>query len=200
MKKTICFCSFLFSLGVAEAVTQEDFKQFLGNLDVVSVDIHQTRYVHALNKSFSSKSEAEFNKKNGTIKWKGAEDSSFVSSKTSYKVNDRREGSLSDLPYFSDIREIVDEVLAGNISALEDVFEVTYSTKLILVPTISEISDMILKIFVDLDEKKLNSVEIYYRNGDKVIMNFRHKEINGKNKVVSDSRPKEKKENVSEKR
>ena len=200
MKKTVCFFLFLFCVGAADAVTQKDFKQFLKNLDVVSVDIDQTRYVHALDKSFTSKSSAEFNKKKGTIKWNGGENITFVSSRTAYKINDGEGKSLSDLLYFSDIREIVDEVLAGNISALEDAFDVTYSTKLILVPTISEISDIILKIFLDLDANRLNSIEIYYRNGDKVIMNFRHKEINEKNKLVSDSRPKEKKENVFEKR
>ena len=63
MKKTVCFFLFLFYVGVVDAVTQEDFKQFLKNLDVVSVDIDQTRYVRALDKSFTSKSCAEFDKK-----------------------------------------------------------------------------------------------------------------------------------------
>ncbi|MBO4405163.1 MAG: hypothetical protein J5821_00350 [Alphaproteobacteria bacterium] len=199
MRKTVCFFLFLFCVGAAGAVTQGDFKQFLKNLGVVSVDIDQTRYVRALDKSFTSKSSAEFDKNKGTIKWKGAENSSFVSSRTAYKVNDGKGKSLSDLPYFSDIKEIVDEVLTGNISALEDVFDVTYSTKLILVPTISEISDMILKIFVDLDVEKLNSIEIFYRNGDKVLMSFRHKEINGRDLAISNFQRKKNNENVAEK-
>ena len=189
MKKIVYFFLFIFYAGIVDAVTQEDFKQFLKNLDVVSVDIDQTRYVRSLNKSFTSKSSAKFDKNKGTVKWNGAENSSFVSSKTVYKVNNGEGRSLSDLPYFSDIKELIDEVLAGNINALEDVFDVTYSTKLILVPTMSEISDMIQKISVDLDEKKLNSVEIYYRNGDKVLMNFHHREINEADKSMSNSYP-----------
>lgn len=200
MKKTVCFFLFLFYVGVVDAVTQEDFKQFLKNLDVVSVDIDQTRYVRALDKSFTSKSRAEFDKKKGTVRWNGPRNSLFISSKTAYKVNDGEGRSLSDLPYFSDIKEIIDEVLAGNVNALEEAFDVTYSTKLIFVPTVSEISDMILKIFVDLDEKKLNSVEIFYRNGDKVFMSFRHKEISGRDKVISSFQQKKNNENVTEKR
>lgn len=185
MKKTVCLFLFLFHVGSTNAVTQKDFKQFLKNLDVVSVDIDQTRYVRALDKSFKSKSIAEFNKKEGIVKWNGVGNSSFVSSKTAYKVNNGKGKRLANLPYFSDIKEIIDEVLVGNIGALEDVFDVIYSAKLILVPTISEISDIILKICVDLNEKQLNSVEIYYRNGDKVVLNFRFKEINRREKVIS---------------
>ncbi len=201
MKKTVCFFLFLFYLGSANAVTQEDFKKFLKNLDVVSVDIDQTRYVHALDKFFTSKSQAEFNKEKGTVKWNGAEGSSFVSSKTVYTVHDGGGKTLSDLPYFSDIKEIIDEVLAGNIDALEDVFDVTYSTKMILVPTISEISDIILKIFVDLDENHMNSIEMYYRNGDKVILNFHHRKIDMGKKVISNSHHRKKgNEDIAEKR
>ncbi len=201
MNKIIFFFLFLFCSGSVGAITPKDFKQFLKNLDVVSVDIDQTRYVRALDKSFKSKSIAEFNKKEGTVKWNDDGNNSFISSKTTYKTNNGDEKHLADLPYFSDIKEIIDEVLDGNIDALEDVFDVTYSTKLILVPTISEISDIILKICIDLDEKQLNSVEIYYKNGDKVVLNFRRKEISGKEKVISNSQHQKKNdEDIAEKR
>ncbi len=176
MKNTVCVC-FLFLLyaQIVGAVTPTVLKTFVKNIDTVSVDVEQERYIRALGKRIKSTSSAEFSKKYGRVKWKN-DKHSFISSKTSYKINDGRSKSLENLPYFSDIKDIIDQVLAGNIDALSEIFDVTFAEKLILTPTVSEIAEQISKIVVDLDSQKLNSIVVYYRNGDSVSMKFTVKE------------------------
>lgn len=172
MRKILLTLVFL-SLNVsAENVTPVTLKTFIKNLGDIRADIEQTKYVKAINKSFTTSSSVDF-KKNIGVTWKDQEHT-FVANKKYFKIDNHKSKEVTELSYFGDIKEIVDSVLSGDIDALKEIFDITYGPQLILVPNISEISDWIAKITVDMTSTEIKEVKIYYSNGNIISLKFKN--------------------------
>ncbi len=155
-------------------ITQEDLLEFLSKLDNESVEIIQHKYVSSIDKTFSTYSLARFEKDKGFI-FKHNEDT-FISTKEKYCYNKEPSKALKDLPYFSDIKTLIDTLMSSDLKdtkSLEKIFDLSYGKYLVITPKNQNIKKWIKKISIHMKFKKIDVVEILYQNKNKITLQLK---------------------------
>lgn len=155
-------------------------KTFTDNLDTVSAAYTQSKTLPESTKTFRARGTVKFVKGVG-FKWTQLDPKSFdfISTLDSYCVNGTQE-ELSSLPYFSHIQSMIKDMLDGDMSTFLTAFNVDYTenTKtqkwtLVATPKISAIAEFLKSMTLDGDTKDLKQIVIKYKNGTKVVIDFK---------------------------
>ena len=178
------FLFFLLFCGTANAqnITKmpPTLKTFTDNLDTVSASYTQTKTLPESTKTFQAKGVVKFVKNIG-FKWKQQSPNkfNFISTLDSYCINGNTE-ELSALPYFSQVQSMIQSMLDGDMGTFLSVFNADYSEskqnsdwKLVAIPKISAVSDFLKSMTFMGNIKDLNKLIITYKNGTKIIINFK---------------------------
>ena len=178
----IFFIIFSFNPSPLYSIDSKDLNSFLSSIDTkpISIEIIQHKYVSILDKTFSTYSLARFEKDKGFIFIHN--DDKFISTKEKYCFNSDPPKLLKDLPYYSDIKSLIDSLMQSDTKALESIFDIKYGKYLQLSPKNSRIKKWISKINVSIKNNRLDVIEIKYQNKDKITLQIKPtgKKINDK--------------------
>lgn len=181
MKKAILFL-FILTAGASYGATINDMPERLGqftkNLDTVSASFEQMKLLPESTKRFVATGRVKFKKDNGFI-WmqESPKKQTFVSTKEKYCLDGVAQ-DLNSLPYFYYVRQIIDDVLNGDISGLSTVFAVDYveygqdSWQLTAKPRFQAVADILQDMVIYGNTHDLTKVIITYNDGTIVIIKF----------------------------
>ncbi|MGI6680317.1 MAG: hypothetical protein ACOX3T_02345 [Bdellovibrionota bacterium] len=190
MAKLLLFIISLFSVSLNASSTENEckFLKFIDNLTVVNKEFETIKKVPNLEREFKSSGVVKFIKNKGFI-WKEQSPRNiiFISTKTRYcsKVItkdgtvEEKNALLKDLPYFSEISSLIDNILLKDYEMLHRAFSVNYTEKkvpsswaLTLIPNANKMKKFISQIKVVGDEKKIESINVNYENGISITLKF----------------------------
>ncbi len=174
----LCFCFWVFPSRAETIAENSLFSRFIRNLDSVSVRYRQTKRIPDLEKVFVSEGRIKLAKDKGVL-WmqdKPAPER-FVATMAKYCRNGQTE-DVEQLPYFSMIKRLTDDVLAGDYQALDNIFAVDYAEvnevwKLLLVPTRDEMSVFLKKIVLTGTADGISRAVFFYASGIKMTIDFK---------------------------
>lgn len=153
------------------------FDKFASQVSVENVKFTQTKTIPNIKRNFVSNGFIKFVKNVGFVWMQNLPNSiKFIGTQKQYCVNDEVK-DLSDLPYFSQIQMVVDDLLLGNYKSLNSAFNVDYSDdgenwNLFLTPKNSRISSFIKVVQVSGDVSLLKEIVIDYSNGMEITIDF----------------------------
>lgn len=153
------------------------FDKFASQVSVENVKFTQTKTIPNIKRNFVSNGFIKFVKNVGFVWVQNLPNSiKFIGTQKQYCVNDEVK-DLSDLPYFSQIQMVVDDLLLGNYKSLNSAFNVDYSDdgenwNLFLTPKNSRISSFIKVVQVSGDVSLLKEIVIDYSNGMEITIDF----------------------------
>lgn len=179
MKFFVYILCFIFSFPVfaGDIVKNGAFDKFASQVSVENVKFTQTKTIPNIKRNFVSNGFIKFVKNVGFVWVQNLPNSiKFIGTQKQYCVNDEVK-NLSDLPYFSQIQMVVDDLLLGNYKSLNSAFNVDYSDdgenwNLFLTPKNSRISSFIKVVQVSGDVSLLKEIVIDYSNGMEITIDF----------------------------
>lgn len=162
----------------ADSITSDTLMVHLfTHLQKMTLHFEQTKTVPQIEKSFKSFGIFGFERNKGIIIQQEKPDvQTFVSTMKEFCFNNKKD-SLEKLPHFSDIKDLMDHVLAGNMSDLERIFEITYSEKnqiwqLEMIPQRKDIKKFIQKISLKGTVQTIQKLVIEYADGTKMDVRY----------------------------
>lgn len=169
------FSNIVFAEEIANTSQIYHFSQ---NLVEVSADFIQSKKMPNIKKEFISKGKVQFKKHNGFL-WKQETPTkyTFKSTQNEFCYNNETKDTNS-LPYFQEIFDIIEDVLASNFSSLEKIFYVSYSENkqkwfLTLTPKVEEIEKFLAKIELIGNQKEISKITLKYANGMVIVLEFK---------------------------
>lgn len=163
--------------GAEELKTDSNFSAFVNNLQTADVDFVQTKNIPNINRSFISTGKIKFVKEKGFI-WQQLEpkEYKFISTKDHYRTGDT-DNSLSELPHYSDLAELIDDIFNNDFSMLNSAFSIKYSESdenwfLLLIPEVDKIGDIFRQISINGNIFQINEIKFEYRNRSVVTISF----------------------------
>lgn len=185
MKLLVFLISILFVFHVNATTLPENsaFAEFLHNLDIVTANFYQTKKIKDIKKTFKASGIVHFEKDKGFI-WiqQQPKEFKFISTKDEYCTGNKVQ-KLEELPYFSHIKELIDNTLDGDKTLLIENFEITYdetsdfSWTIILDPKNTEMKDFINTVEMKGNKKVLSFLKINYT--DESTLQFSFSNIKG---------------------
>lgn len=166
----------------AQKITQmpNTLKTFTDNLGTVYASYTQSKTLPESTKTFRANGNVKFVKDVG-FKWMQINPNSFEFTSTldSYCTNGDSK-ALSELPYFSQIQSMINDMLNGDMESFLTVFNADYTeskkTKdwvLVATPKISAIADFLKSMTFRGNTTDLNQIVITYKNGTKITIDFK---------------------------
>lgn len=170
----ICFSVFV----RAESIPSDALiVQFLTGVQKMTLHFHQTKTIPEIERSFQSSGVFQFEKNKGIImKQEKPSVRTFISTTEEFCLDGQKE-SLEKLPHFSDVKNLIDHLLEGDMTDLVKVFEITYSEKnkiwqLDLVPIRREMKNFIQKIVLKGNINAIQKIIIEYTDGTKMGIDY----------------------------
>lgn len=152
--------------------------QFAKNLNTVSASFKQIKMIPESDKKFNATGRVKFQKGTGFIWFQDTPVKQlFVSTMDKYCV-DGVTKNLNSLPYFYYVRQVIDDVLNGDIAGLQTVFKVDYTEygknlwQLTATPRFDAVADFLQDIVVYGSTTDLTKVIITYNDGTVIIIQF----------------------------
>lgn len=170
-----CFL-FVFKVRAGDIPHDSILSQCLQKTDIFKADYVQTK-TFAPDLSFISTGSFKFVKNLGLIlKQNTPNKFIFVSTLEKYCMDGKKE-KLSDLPYFSKVKKLIDDFLNQDYSYLNKVFDLEYeeinsSFILKLKPKNDKMAEFIDSISVYGDKERLQAFEMKYQNNMILYINF----------------------------
>ena len=174
----LCFCFWIFPSRAGTIVENSLFSRFVRSLDTVNVKYRQTKKIPDLEKTFVSEGRIKLAKGKGVL-W--MQDKPVPERFASTMAKYCRNGQIQDveqLPYFSKIKRLTDDVLASDYKALDNVFDVDYAEvnevwTLLLVPIRDEMSVFLKKIVLTGTADGISRAVFFYVSGIKMTIDFK---------------------------
>ena len=179
MKKFVVFLLLFFFCSVKawSMPTNSIVSDFFANTQNITLHFEQTKSIPDIEKPFQSSGVFQFVKNKGFIvKQEKPHTQKFVSTTERYCFDDKNE-ELKKLPYFSDIKIIIDDLLSGDMDKLEQIFDIAYlentnSWQIILTPTQNKMKEFISKIKLTGNETQITNLVIEYTDDTKINVDF----------------------------
>lgn len=153
--------------------------EFINGMDSISATFNQVKVVPDSTKQFVSTGRVKIKRGLGFV-WiqDTPKAQTFIATLDKY-CNDGRDQEMRALPYFSRIKQMLDDLLNGDIKRMLGVFDVDYvengtnGWQLTATPKISAMADFIQDVVMRGTTRDLNRVIITYQNGTVIIINFK---------------------------
>ena len=175
------FCACFGYSADAKIITEmpDRLKTFTNNLDTVSATFVQSKTMAESVKTFKATGHVKFVKGKG-FKWvqEKPKQFDFTSTLDSYCINGTQK-ALNELPYFTQVQAVINDVLNGDITTLSFAFNVDYSEIkksgwiLEITPKFSGISDFLQAVTISGNATDLNQILIMYKNGTNIVVDFK---------------------------
>ena len=166
---------FSFTANAGDFSQDALISRFFAGTQKISLDFRQIKAVPDIEKIFQSTGFFQFVKDKGFI-IKQEKFPKFVSTTERFCFGDKNE-ELKKLPYFSDIKQLFDDLLVGNMENLNKIFDVAYSEtknlwQMTLTPTQKDMKNFISKIHLTGTIKQIKTLSIEYTDKTKINVNF----------------------------
>ncbi len=173
-----CFFALFFLLlfspmGHAAAIPDDAiFINWFKQLNNATFAYQQTKNIPEIDTPLKSTGIFQFVKDKGIfLKKETPSKYTFVASTEAYCISEKRE-MLKELPYFEEIKSIIDELLIGDLTTLYRLGEISYfeskgKWSLDMIPTQKDFSQFISKIHLNGD-KIPQRINIEYKNKTKI--------------------------------
>ncbi len=173
------FFSIFFSCYVrADSIAQDALMvRFFTHLQKMTLHFEQTKTIPQIERSFKTSGIFQFEKNKGIIVRQEKPDlQTFVSTTEEFCFNNKKD-SLEKLPHFSDVKDLMDHLLAGDMSDLEQIFEMSYSEKdeiwqLEVIPLRKDMKKFIQKITIKGSVDVIKRLVIEYKDGTKMDIHY----------------------------
>ena len=174
---------FLFLLCFSPIVWADPIKpdslitRFLSNVQKMSLHFEQTKTIPEIERSFKSFGIFQFVRGKGIIiRQEKPNTQTFVSTTEKFCFEDKSD-LLENLPHFSGAKSLVDHLLAGDVSDLEKIFEVSYKEnsktwQMDLTPHQDDLKNFIQKIVLKGNVRFIQKVVIEYVDGTKMNIDY----------------------------
>lgn len=177
MKKFIILLLLFFGFNAQSMPANTTVSRFLANTQKITLHFEQTKNIPDIEKPFQSSGIFQFVKNKGfIIKQEKPKAQNFVSTTERFCFGDKNE-ELKNLPYFSNIKRLIDDLLSGNIDKLDELFDIGYientnSWQMTLTPTRNDMKSFISKINLTGNETQITNLVIEYTDGTKINVDF----------------------------
>ena len=124
MRVFIFLLMMFFNFSVLAGPLPAKLDLFLKSTQNISFEFLQTKTITEAGISLKSSGYGKFEKNNGFL-WKTLQPKSsvFIATTSNYCLNDEKK-AVSELPYYEQIRQIVDNFFSSDMDALEEYFEI----------------------------------------------------------------------------
>ena len=177
MKKIVVLLIFLYGFNAWSMPANSIVSRFLTNTQKITLYFEQTKNIPDIEKPFQSTGIFQFVKNKGFIvKQEKPKAQNFISTTERFCFEDKTE-ELKNMPYFSDIKRLIDDLLSGNMDRLEQIFDVAYientdSWQMTLTPVRNDMKSFILKVHLTGNEEQITNLIIDYTDGTKINVDF----------------------------
>lgn len=174
----ICLLTFSTAAHAGQIQKSSIINELINNIEVENFDFTMQKSIPNISRVFKSSGKVKFVRNNGLV-WKQIEPAelTFIATKEKYCTADNS-GDLGNLPHFSDISAMIDNVLDGNYAALDNLFHINYAEdkqknwNLILVPHEKELKAVIGRFVILGNDRQINDIIIEYTSGITITLNF----------------------------
>jgi len=180
MKIRLAFFSFLFFVNGALATPLDEnalFSKCISTLQTKNLDFVMTKKIPHITRVFESAGKIKFERDKGFIFQQHYPNIfTFISTKDRYCTL-KNSDELKKLPHFSDISQLIDDILSLDYNALNNSFEADYQDfqnawKLELIPKISELKRLFNRFVLEGNADTINNITIEYKDGTVVKFTF----------------------------
>ena len=162
--------------------------KFITNLKEKNVKFTQTKTISSINKNFTTTGKIKFIKNVGFIFTQETPTTlTFTSTMDKYCTNGQS-NTLNNLPYFSQIKSAIDDLLNNNYKKLNEIFNIDYTETttnwtLFLTPKNSRINEFIKVIQITGNQTDLDEIITTYKNNMEINLKFSNSNGNIKDEI-----------------
>ena len=162
--------------------------KFITNLKEKTVKFTQTKTISSINKNFTTTGKIKFIKNVGFIFTQETPTTlTFTSTMDKYCTNGQS-NTLNNLPYFSQIKSAIDDLLNNNYKKLNEIFNIDYTETttnwtLFLTPKNSRINEFIKVIQITGNQTDLDEIITTYKNNMEINLKFSNSNGNIKDEI-----------------